>query len=168
MHVRTLREAARDGRLEVSYCPRMFFGHAVPLATGPAVQRFKDRYYRQTTRWNRPPRPPSFTLPSDYDQRLIAWRRRMGLTQAALAAAIGAANRAVVYQWESRRRTPSPVFWKKLVELGHARGNAVEPSSTAPLAPPWAMPPADFALNRRASDTCVVDTDGDADDQRPR
>jgi DNA-binding XRE family transcriptional regulator len=151
VHVRTLRQAARDGRLEVSYSARMFFGHAAPVATGTAVQRFKDHYYRRTTRWNRPTRPPSFAPPDDYDQRLIAWRRRMGLTQAALAVAIGAANRAVVYQWESHRRTPSPFFWKQIVELGRARGIAVhEQSSTARSAPRFGpcLLPADSAHQR--------------------
>jgi transcriptional regulator with XRE-family HTH domain len=66
IHVRTLRQAAQDGRLEVTYSPHVFFGHAVPLATGAAVQQFKTRYYRQTTPWNRPTRP-SFSVPGDYD-----------------------------------------------------------------------------------------------------
>ena len=43
IHVRTLRQAAHDGRLEVTYGPHVFFGKAVPLATAGAVQRFKAR-----------------------------------------------------------------------------------------------------------------------------
>jgi hypothetical protein len=54
IHVRTLRQAAHDGRLDVTYGSHVFFGHAVPLASCVAVQRFQERYYRQTTRWNRP------------------------------------------------------------------------------------------------------------------
>ena len=42
-HVRTLRQAAHDGRLGVSYGARTFFDHTVPLATGTAVRRFKAR-----------------------------------------------------------------------------------------------------------------------------
>jgi DNA-binding transcriptional regulator YiaG len=125
IHVRTLRQAALDGRLEVTYSPHVFFGHAVPLATGAAVHQFKTRYYCQTTRWNRPPRP-SRSVPIDYDQRLIAGRQQMGLSQAALAAAMGAANRSVVYQWESRRRTPSSFFWRRFVALRDAQGSAWE------------------------------------------
>ena len=45
-------------------------------------------------------------------------RRRMRLTQEALAQRIGAAGKAVVYQWESRKRTPSPVFWERVEALG--------------------------------------------------
>jgi len=52
-----------------------------------------------------------FHLACDYDTRLKNLRRRLGLTQAAVAHRIGAANKAVVYQLESRQRTPSPVFW---------------------------------------------------------
>jgi len=45
------------------------------------------------------------------------WR----LTQAAFAHRIGAANKAVVYQWESRQRTPSPVFWQRVEALSGTR-----------------------------------------------
>jgi hypothetical protein len=30
---------------------------------------------------------------------------------------IGAASKAVVYQWESKKRKPSPVFWQKIAAL---------------------------------------------------
>jgi len=50
MHVRTVRQTAHDGRLDVTYGSHVFFGKAVPLPTCAAVQRFKERYYRQTTR----------------------------------------------------------------------------------------------------------------------
>jgi transcriptional regulator with XRE-family HTH domain len=36
------------------------------------------------------------------------------LTLSEFAARIGAANKAVVYQWESGNRKPSPVFWEKI------------------------------------------------------
>jgi DNA-binding transcriptional regulator YiaG len=38
----------------------------------------------------------------------------------ALAERVGAANKAVVYQWESRRRRPSPVLWQRVQTLGSA------------------------------------------------
>jgi hypothetical protein len=34
-----------------------------------------------------------------------------------LARRIGAAGKAVVYQWESRKRTPSPVLWQQVMRL---------------------------------------------------
>ena len=42
---------------------------------------------------------------------------RLRLSQAQLAERIGAANKAVVYQWESRKRQPSPVFWIRIESL---------------------------------------------------
>ena len=45
----------------------------------------------------------------------------MRLTQGALAGRIGAAGKAVVYQWESRKRTPSPVLWQRVLDLDHRR-----------------------------------------------
>ena len=39
------------------------------------------------------------------------------MSQSRLAHRIGAAGKAVVYQWESRRRVPSPVFWRRVEEL---------------------------------------------------
>ena len=44
-------------------------------------------------------------------------RSEFELSQPALARLIGAAGKAVVYQWESRKRTPSPVFWQRIQEL---------------------------------------------------
>ena len=41
----------------------------------------------------------------------------MGLSQAAFAARVGAARKAVMYQWESRQRCPSPLFWQRIREL---------------------------------------------------
>jgi hypothetical protein len=32
-------------------------------------------------------------------------------------AVTGAANKAVVYQWESKRRIPSPTFWERIEQL---------------------------------------------------
>jgi len=58
---------------------------------------------------------------NDYDQRLRDVRRRKGLTQGALAERIGVASKAVVYQWESRKRTPSPVLWRRIMDLDRRR-----------------------------------------------
>jgi len=47
----------------------------------------------------------------------------LGLTQAPLAARVGAARKAVVYQWESRKRCPSPLFWERICDLGAANSD---------------------------------------------
>jgi DNA-binding XRE family transcriptional regulator len=56
-------------------------------------------------------------VPRNYASRLIGLRRRLRLTQAELAQRIGAANKAVIYQWETRRRIPSITFSKRVEEL---------------------------------------------------
>src|SRR5262249_49686030 len=104
--VRTLRKAAQDGRLQATFSTRMAFGKRVAFASRAAVERFRRQYYRQTTQWNRPPRPAVYIVPPDYDRVVHALRTKLQLTQAALAVRIGAANKAVIYQWESRRRRP--------------------------------------------------------------
>jgi len=120
MHVRTLRKAAQDGRLQATFSTRMAFGKLVAFASREAVETFNRCYYRQTTQWNRPPRATVCTIPDDYAHVLVTLRARLRLTQGALAERIGAANKAVVYQWESRRRRPSPVLWKRVQTLGSA------------------------------------------------
>jgi DNA-binding XRE family transcriptional regulator len=45
---------------------------------------------------------------------LVGLRHRLGLSQQKLADKIGAATKAVVYQWESEKRKPSPVFWLRI------------------------------------------------------
>jgi len=56
-------------------------------------------------------------IPPDYADQIRRVRQRPGLTQTQLAARVGAARKAVVYQWESRKRCPSPVFWERIREL---------------------------------------------------
>jgi DNA-binding transcriptional regulator YiaG len=66
------------------------------------------RYYRRCySRYAARPVPLDTTVPVDYDRQLRSLRRALRLTQSALAERIGAANKAVVYQWESRKRVPS-------------------------------------------------------------
>lgn len=48
VHVRTLRDAARSGRLEVMYENRIVFRNPVPRATLAAGRAFLERYYRQS------------------------------------------------------------------------------------------------------------------------
>ena len=56
-------------------------------------------------------------VPEDYNAQIRAVRRARGLSQAQLATLVGAAHKAVVYQWEARKRTPSPLFWQRIAAL---------------------------------------------------
>lgn len=115
IHVRTLRSAVRDGRLEARLSEQSAFGHQVAFASRDAVARFKRTYYRRTTSWNRPDRPTLVSVPDDYDTILRGLRAERRLSQSALAAHIGAASKAVIFQWESRRRRPALVFWQRIM-----------------------------------------------------
>ena len=97
VHVKTLRAAARDGRLPVTYDTRTTFRRLRARATPAAAKAFRRSYYGRTVR------------PAD--------RRARGLGQAQLATLVGAARKAIVYQWEARKRTPSPLFWQRFVAL---------------------------------------------------
>lgn len=136
IHVRTLRKATQDGRLAATFSARMAFGKLVAFASRDAVETFKRTYYRQTNQWNRPARPTVCVVPEDYDQVLVSLRTRLRLTQTALAEQVGAANKAVVYQWESRRRRPSPLFWKRVIELPGAASESSGPGCRPMLASP--------------------------------
>ena len=117
VHERTLRAAARTGRLQVTFSSRSAFGRPIRLATRTAVHAFMRKEYRRYGGQS-PAVAPLPSVPRDYDARLKRLRRRLRLTQHDLARRIGAANKAVVYQWESRQRRPSPVFWKRVEALG--------------------------------------------------
>ena len=122
IHPRTLRAAARDGRLRVQFSTRSVFGRPVRLASRAAIDEFVHLYYRQRySRYATPlPRPQVTVVPTNFASRLIGLRLRLRLTQAELARRIGAANKAVIYQWETRRRTPSVVFWARVEQLARA------------------------------------------------
>ena len=65
------------------------------------------------------------TVPANYAATLVGLRHRLGLSQQQLADKVGAASKAVVYQWESGRRKPSPVFWLRLQRIqGRSRNRA--------------------------------------------
>ena len=119
VHVRTLRAAAHDGRLAATFGPRPFFGKLTATATREAGARFMTMWYRRT--YGRGRRRPvavcRVTVPANYAATLVGLRRRLGLSQQQLATKIGAASKAVVYQWESRKRKPSPVFWLRIERL---------------------------------------------------
>jgi DNA-binding transcriptional regulator YiaG len=123
VHVRTLQAAARTGRLEVRYSTRSVFGRSLRLSTLAAGKAFLRTYYKRYGgqpggRFEVPAR-----VPYGCRHHLRKLRRRLKISQNDLAELIGAANKAVVYQWESGKRIPSPVFWDRVLTL-----NRVPPS----------------------------------------
>ena len=105
------------GRLEAHFSVRSAFGRPIRRASRAAGDQFIAKHYRCFSGQEvcLLPLPP---VPDDYDDRLRGLRRRMHLTQDALARRIGAAGKAVAYQWESRKRMPSPVLWARVEALG--------------------------------------------------
>ena len=53
----------------------------------------------------------------NYAATLAGLRHRLGLSQQQLADKLSAAGKAVIYQWESGSRKPSPVFWLRIERL---------------------------------------------------
>ena len=118
VHVKTLRAAARDGRLPVTHDTRTTFRRLRARATLADARAFRRSYYGRTVRPADRRRLLTWTsVPNDYDAQIRALRRARGLSQAQLATLVGAAHKAVVYQWEARKRTPSPLFWQRLAAL---------------------------------------------------
>ena len=124
VHVKTLRAAARDGRLPVTYDNKTTFRRIRARATPTAARQFRHSYFgRQVRRADRREPPSWASVPDDYDVQIRALRRARGLSQAQLATLVGAARKAVVYQWEAQKRTPSPVFWQRIAAF-HRRLSA--------------------------------------------
>jgi DNA-binding XRE family transcriptional regulator len=116
VHVRTLQAAVRTGRLAAHFSVKSVFGRPRRLATRAATEQFMATHYRRFG-GQKACLAPLPTVPNDYDQQLRGLRRRLRLTQDGLARRIGAAGKAVIYQWESRKRTPSPVLWQQVMRL---------------------------------------------------
>ncbi len=120
VHIRTVQAAARTGRLKTHFSVRSAFGRPIRYASRAAGEDFLMRHYRCFSGQAVCPLPlPS--VPGNYDGRLRALRRTLRVTQQELARRIGAAGKAVIYQWESRKRTPSPVLWQRVLELESQR-----------------------------------------------
>jgi DNA-binding transcriptional regulator YiaG len=119
IHERTLRDAARMGRLAVQLSTRSAFGRPIRRATRTAVLVYQQRYYRRSysRTMRKPPNPEQVHVPLDRAERVTTTRHALRLTLSEFAERIGAANKAVVYQWESGKRRPSPVFWGRIVAL---------------------------------------------------
>jgi DNA-binding transcriptional regulator YiaG len=88
-----------------------------------ATGQFIASHYRRFSGQTICPAPLP-TVPPEYLRQLRALRRRLRLTQGSLAQRIGAAGKAVIYQWESRKRTPSPVLWQRVLRLEHRDASA--------------------------------------------
>ena len=126
VHVKTLRSAARDGRLPVTYDTRTTFRRLRARATPVAAWAFRRSYYGHTVRPDDRRAPLTWaSVPDDYDVQIRVLRHARGLSQAQLATLVGAARKAVVYQWEARKRTPSSLFWQRISAL---LASAVSPS----------------------------------------
>ena len=123
VHVRTLRAAAHDGRLRATFGSRPFFGKLSATATREAAALFMATWYRRTYGRGRRRLVAvcRVTVPANYAARLVGLRHRLGLSQQQLAEKVGAASKAVVYQWESGKRKPSQVFWLRIERLQHLR-----------------------------------------------
>jgi DNA-binding transcriptional regulator YiaG len=119
IHLRTLRAAARDGRLDATFARRLFFGKLTATATREAAVQFMAKWYRRSygRGRSRPVAVCRVTVPENYVAALVGLRLRLGLSQQQLANKLGAASKAVVYQWESGKRRPSPVFWLRVERL---------------------------------------------------
>ena len=119
VHVRTLRAAARDGRLTATVSPRPFFGKLTATATREAGAQFMATWYRRTYGRGRRRLVAvcHVTVPANYAATLVVLRHRLGLSHQQLATRVGAASKAVVHQWESGKRKPSPVFWLRIDRL---------------------------------------------------
>jgi DNA-binding transcriptional regulator YiaG len=121
VHVRTLRAAAHDGRLAATFNPRPYFGKLTATATREAAAQFMATWYRRTYGRGRRRLVAvcRVTVPANYAATLVGVRHRLGLSQQQLANKVGAASKAVVYQWESGKRKPSQVFWLRIERLQH-------------------------------------------------
>ena len=81
VHVKTLRSAARDGRLLVTYDTRTTFRRLWARATPAAARAFRRSYYGRTVRPADRRAPLTWSaVPIDYDIRIRAVRRGLGLS----------------------------------------------------------------------------------------
>ena len=117
----TLRNAVRSGRLPIAADAPLFLGKPILRALRVDGESFLENHYRRAPRRNSRPRPCPNGLPrvaADCAQRVRILRTRLRLSQREFAHHLGAAGKAVVYQWESGKRRPSPALWSRLIRLG--------------------------------------------------
>ena len=108
----------------VTYDTRTTFRRLRARATPAAARAFRRSYYGRSVEPGDRRAPLTWAnVPDDYDAQIRAlrrarpWSRSARVSQAGFARMVGAAGKAVVYQWEARKRTPSPLFWQRVHEL---------------------------------------------------
>ena len=93
VHVKTLRSAARDGRLPVTYDTRTTFRRLWARATLADTRAFRRSYYGRTVRPDDRRAPLTWaSVPRDYDAQIRALRRARGLRAWVEPSAIGHAG----------------------------------------------------------------------------
>ena len=98
VHVRTLRNAARDGRLAVTHNTRTTFRRLRARATPANARLFRQSYYGRKVRTQDRRSPLTWSMiPLDYGDRIRALRQSLGVSQARFAELVGPASKAVVY-----------------------------------------------------------------------
>ena len=91
VHVKTLRAAARDGRLPVTYDTRTTFRRLRARATPAAARAFRRSYYGRAVHPADRRAPLAWSsVPEDYAVQIRALRRAHGLSQGQLATLVGA------------------------------------------------------------------------------
>ena len=107
VHVKTLRAAARDGRLPVTHDTRTTFRHLRARATPAAARAFRRSYYRRMVRPDDRRTPLTWaSVPRDYDVQI--WRA---------ASRARPEPGAIVLRWWARRGRPSSINGRR----GNAR-----------------------------------------------
>ena len=110
------QQSERDN-YPLPFSVRSAFGRPIRRITRADAQTFRQQVYGRRRSAVQKCAPPLPTTPNDFDEQLRRLRRRLRMTQDELAQEIGAAGKADVYQWESRKRIPSPVFWQRIESL---------------------------------------------------
>ena len=107
VHVKTLRAAARDGRLPVTYDTRTTFRRLRARATLAAATQFRRSYFGRQVRPADRLQPLTWaSVPEDYDVQIRALRRARGVSQAQLVTLVGAARKAVVLSMGGAKTLP--------------------------------------------------------------
>lgn len=116
----TLRNAVRSGRLPIVANAPAGLGKPILRAMRADGEAFLAEHYRRAPHWNSHRRCLTGVprVPADCATRVRQFRTGRHLSQRDLAHQLGAAGRAVVYQWECGRRRPSPILWLRLLAMG--------------------------------------------------
>ena len=134
--IERLNLTIRQGSAYLTFDTRTTFRRLRARATPAATQQFRRRYFgRQVRRADRRQPLTWASVPEDYDLQIRVLRRERGVSQAQFAVMIGAAGKAVVYQWEARKRCPSPVFWCRIMDLDPVLPDVAKTTGLSPPPP---------------------------------